>query len=180
MVSLFACGGKTRKNCENTDAYKQGYDAGKMTALMGGTRDPEEFVRQYNYDVGRNVMHSSECFNIGFKDGLVNKPVSDNSSNKPSANQNNATVKANSNNNYDWIVGEWQYEDDEYWTITFNADGTFEFGDDCTTRGTYTIKGNTVYLKGKMICESDEYYEEAYSETIEIAGNKLKNHRKYR
>ena len=86
-----------------------------------------------------------------------------------------------------WIVGEWAPEEEDYAEgeiITFNAEGSFSSGDDCTIKGTYTIKENTVYLNGKTVCPEIDldnnvfYEEEDYSETITMQGNRLKGYRK--
>ena len=82
---------------------------------------------------------------------------------------------SNSGTNNDWIVGDWYDEDG--WTITFNADGSFYFGDDCTTNGTFTIKDNTVHLKGKTKCEGEDETEK-YDGTLTIEGEAIKGFEK--
>jgi hypothetical protein len=77
-----------------------------------------------------------------------------------------------------WIIGEWAPDEEDFAIgeiIMFNEDGTFSFGDDCTTKGFYKIKGNTVYLMGDVVCYGDVTN---YSETITITDNKLKGYRK--
>lgn len=82
----------------------------------------------------------------------------------------------------DWIIGDW-VPDEEFYAegeiITFEQNGTFSFGDDCGTEGTYNIKDNAVYLKGKTRCyDSDPDFEEDYNATIAIQGNNLKGYKK--
>ena len=75
----------------------------------------------------------------------------------------------------DWIVGDWYDEDG--WSITFQEDGSFYFGDDCTTNGTFTIKDNAVHLKGKTKCEG-EGKAENYNDTFILEGNSIKGFEK--
>jgi hypothetical protein len=103
--------------------------------------------------------------------------------NSSSRDSNNGDTANNS-----WIIGDWA-PDREYYAegeiITFNKDGSFNSGDDCTLEGTYAIENNTVYLNGKAICpgsaldDNVTFDEKAYSETITIQGNSLKGYRKH-
>ena len=80
-------------------------------------------------------------------------------------------------NEYAWIVGDWAPNEESYAEgeiITFKENGIFSFGDDCTTKGTYTIKENTVYLKGTTTCsDSDPDFQENYTETLKTKGNTI-------
>jgi hypothetical protein len=96
-------------------------------------------------------------------------------------------VSSNNNESTAWIVGKWVPNEEDYAEgeiITFKADGSFSFGDDCTTKGTYTIKENAVYLNGKTACpeidlNNNVYYDEVdYSETITMQNNRLKGYSK--
>lgn len=65
----------TSSNCENNRyEYEEGYSAGKLTRIMGGSGSCNEYVRSYNYETGRNRLQASDCFCKGFKDGLNGKP----------------------------------------------------------------------------------------------------------
>jgi len=57
-------------DCRGSADYEQGLSCGKMTRVMGGTHDPEKFVEQYNYETGRTILRATDCFKVGFKDGL--------------------------------------------------------------------------------------------------------------
>jgi len=88
----------------------------------------------------------------------------------------------NHHSNNDWIIGDWA-PDEEFYAegeiITFKQNGTFSFGDDCGTEGTYNIKDNDVYLKGKTRCyDADPDFEEDYNEAIAIQEDRLKGYKK--
>lgn len=90
---------------------------------------------------------------------------------------------SNPHSNDHWIIGDW-VPDEEFYAegeiVTFGQNGTFSFGDDCRTEGTYNIKDNAVYLKGKTRCyDSDSDFEEDYNITIAvIQGDRLKGYKK--
>jgi hypothetical protein len=86
---------------------------------------------------------------------------------------------------YTWIVGNWDpneenNDDVRMFYLEFSNDGTFSFGDDCPTEGTYTIKGNTVYLEGRRSCpDCRECESEDYNGTLTINGNSIVGYKKY-
>ena len=75
-ISIFDGGNESSNNttkskdCRGKADYEEGYSCGSMTRVMGGSRDPEVFVRQYNYETGRNLLRATDCFKVGFEDGL--------------------------------------------------------------------------------------------------------------
>jgi len=77
-----------------------------------------------------------------------------------------------------WIVGDWMNSETGR-EFTFEADGTFSTGDDCTSTGIFTIQGNTVHLNGKTVCPDCEDCEESdYNETMTISGETLERYKK--
>ena len=80
--------------------------------------------------------------------------------------------------NVSWIVGDWLNGETDH-EITFEADGTFSTGDDCSTNGTYTIQGNAVQLNGTTVCLDCEDCEETeYHKTMTIKENSLDGYKK--
>jgi hypothetical protein len=82
-----------------------------------------------------------------------------------------------------WIVGDWYSEGDAFdWgsDITFNADGSFDFGsEDCRTEGTYTIQGDTIHLNGISDCYECDDCKTEYQKTLPLTEKLLEGYKKF-
>lgn len=78
-------------DCSNKEyAYSSGYASGSLCRTMGDYSSCESFVRQYNYELGRDVLAPSECYCEGFNDGKDGNPQK----------YNDDTKVTNTNNDY--------------------------------------------------------------------------------
>jgi protein TonB len=94
---------KETSNCENSkDEYTSGYSSGILCKAMGDYSSCESFVRNCNYETGRDILTASDCYCEGFDDGKVGNPKKYNSDNSIS------------NNNIDYSTSnEYQTEEND-------------------------------------------------------------------
>lgn len=77
-------------DCSNKEyAYSSGYASGSLCRTMGDYSSCESFVRQYNYNIGRDVLAASECYCEGFNDGKEGRPQKYNADTKVTTTDNN-------------------------------------------------------------------------------------------
>lgn len=57
-------------DCSNKSDYHEGYASGELALTVGGKKECKDFVEDYNYRIGRDVLNATDCFCEGFKDRL--------------------------------------------------------------------------------------------------------------
>lgn len=85
-------------DCSNSKgSYSSGYAAGKLCKLLGDYSSCESYVEKYNYETGRNILSTNECYCEGFNDGKSGNPEKYKTTNSE---YNSGSEKTTSGNNY--------------------------------------------------------------------------------
>jgi hypothetical protein len=126
--------------------------------------DPEKRNRQA-YEMRTPFDKTNQTLNMGTKD-------------KPMYMRKQTSATDNSPNTEETVLeiaGIWQDTENEYGlpSIQLNDNGSayYDISDDCSSNGTYTLKGNSVSFTGKLKCSDGDNGE--YWETFTIKGSTL-------
>lgn len=106
---------KETSNCENSkDEYASGYSSGILCKAMGDYSSCESFVRNCNYETGRDILTASDCYCEGFDDGKDGNPKKYNTEIDNSTGYNNTDYS--SSNEYQTEENEnrdYEYKEEE-------------------------------------------------------------------
>jgi TonB family protein len=123
---------KETSNCENSkDEYASGYSSGILCKAMGDYSSCESFVRNYNYETGRDILTASDCYCEGFDDGKDGNPKKYNSDIDNSTSNNNNDYS--SSNEYQTEENEnrdYEYKEEESEMNELETPATFPGGAD--------------------------------------------------